>query len=169
MPTITKKWKCISITPPLSPTSTADDVTNPKAVIADTNLRRCGSVPANTANTATMPAPSRDSVNPRPTMSPKQKTPSTWARNRYESVRCRTRQTSSLNDRPRGNHASNHLAHRAGAPRRIRACSQAALTAGTDPWCPRLRLNPGFPHLLLFGARPANVKVRRTRKPDPAY
>ena len=40
MPTITKKWKCISITPPLSPTSTAEDDTSPTAVIADTNLRR---------------------------------------------------------------------------------------------------------------------------------
>ena len=39
---------------------------------------------------------------PRPTIRAKQKMPSTCARNRNESVRCRTRQTSSLSDCPPG-------------------------------------------------------------------
>ena len=54
--------------------------------------------------------------------------PSTWARSRYNRVRCRTRQTSSLNDRPRGNHATSHLTHRPGASRdNTGVCSCAAI------------------------------------------
>jgi hypothetical protein len=56
MPTITKKWKWASMRPPERCTITAEDITRPRAAIADVKRRRRPSVVARAAKVATMPA-----------------------------------------------------------------------------------------------------------------
>ena len=115
-PIITKKWKCISTTPPDRWTSTAEEVISPTTAAADRARRPMAGWAASSANTATADASSRLWATPLPRATAKAATPATCSHNSTTMPRWRRAQTSGVSSCPCGNAARAVRAARATAP-----------------------------------------------------
>jgi hypothetical protein len=101
-PIMTKKWKCISTTPPDRWTRTAEAVISPSTAAADRARRASAGWLAATANAATSDASCRPWTTPKPRAVAKATTPATWAHSSRMIPRCRLAQTSRVSSWPCG-------------------------------------------------------------------
>ncbi len=103
---ITKKWKCASIAPPVVCTSIAEAVTSP----SEAKIERCSCVrapqAASAANTASGSRSSTVCSSPKPSSSPSATRPGRWAMSRAEIARWRGAQSAAGRPRSVANEVS---------------------------------------------------------------